>query len=381
MKNEIIKGLKLDGQNWTFSYRIGGKSRRMKLGEAPGVVPADARKAASILAGQVACGRCPSTERKASRQREVADAAPIRDGVEKTVRAYLKHHHARVRESTYRESARVMAKEILPSWRGRRLSEVTRQDIRTLIDKIAARPAPISANRALATVKTFFAFAVEQDLISISPAAAIKPPAPEVARERCLDDSELAAVWRASQELGEYGSICRLLILTGARRSEVANMTWQELDLPGKVWTLPAARAKNGRQHTIPLSEQAIAVLASIAATFGRPNVFEPQSFSRCRGVLNAIVRDRTMPPWTLHDLRRTAASGMAALGTAPHVVESVLNHRSGVIRGVAAVYNRYSYSTEKRTALDLWGSHVVAISLHTAAPVEPSAASLSEAA
>jgi hypothetical protein len=183
MKNDI-RGLRLENDAWVYSYRIAGRARRMTLGRAPGLVPADARRAAQRLAGMVAMGICPASERKASRRREVAAAAPIRDQVEKVAAAYLRHAKARTRASTFTETSRVFRVEVLPKWKGRRLSEITRQDVRQLIAAIAARPAPVSANRALASIKTFFAFAVEQDLISVSPAAAIRPPAPETARER-----------------------------------------------------------------------------------------------------------------------------------------------------------------------------------------------------
>jgi integrase len=192
----------------------------------------------------------------------------------------------------------------------------------------------------------------------------VRPPAVEKARERCLSDDELGAVWRASLSLGEYGAIVRLLILTGQRRSEIAEMTWSEIDLAAKVWTLPAARAKNGRMHSVPLSDAALAILENFSAGAGL-NVFAPVSFSREKAQLDAastIRADSTLPPWCIHDLRRTCASGMAALGVPPHVVEAVLNHKSGVIRGVASVYNRYSYAAEKRSALELWAAHVAGL-------------------
>jgi integrase len=358
MKQEI-QGLKLSGQNWTFSYRIAGKARRMKLGAAPLLVPADARKAAQHFAGLVAIGRCPASERKALRRREVAASAPIRDTIEKVAAAYLKHAKARTRESTFTETKRVFAVEILPAWRGRRLSEIGKQDVRKLVDGIAKRPAPVSANRALASIKTFLAFAVEQDILAVSPAASVRPPAAERARERTLSDDELAAVWRASLGLREYGAIIRLLILTGQRRSEVAEMVWPEIDLAGRVWNIPAARCKNGRAHSVPLSAQAIAILENFRAGASL-NVFEPVSFSRMKAELDVLLPG--MQPWVIHDLRRTAASGMAGLGTAPHVIEACLNHQSGVIRGVTATYNRFNYASEKRAALDLWGAHVAAL-------------------
>ena len=218
MAKHDIKGLKLDGQNWVFHYRISGRGRRMLLGTAPLLVPADARRAASIFAGQVACGRDPGAERKAARRREVVASAPITDHVERVATQYLKHAKARTRLSTWTETKRVFTVEILPAWRGRRLSEITKADVRGLIDRIVKRGAPVSANRCLASIKTFMAFAVEQDILTVSPAASVRPPALESPRERTLDDSELSAVWNASLGLGAYGAGVRLLALTGQRR-------------------------------------------------------------------------------------------------------------------------------------------------------------------
>jgi integrase len=157
-----------------------------------------------------------------------------------------------------------------------------------------------------------------------------------------------------------------LLILTGQRRSEVANLSWSEIDLAGQTWMLPAGRAKNGHAHTIPLSEQALEVLAWLAPAFTSAEtadvVFQPVGFSQAKARLDAALKPAVSAPFTLHDLRRTAASGMAGLGVQPHVIEACLNHRSGVIRGVVAIYNRHSYAAEKRAALDLWAVHVANI-------------------
>jgi hypothetical protein len=149
MKNDI-RGLALEGANWIYRYRIAGRARRMTIGHAPGLIPADARKAAQHFAGLVAIGRCPASERKAARACSKIEQAPVRDQVEKVAAAYLKFHRVRVRLSTFRETARVFRVEVLPLWKGRRLSEVTRQDVRGLIDRIAKRGTPVSANRCLA---------------------------------------------------------------------------------------------------------------------------------------------------------------------------------------------------------------------------------------
>lgn len=289
---QAVQGLKLIGQNWVFSYRSQGRAKRMTIGKFPAVSPKVASKGASILAGQICCGRCPASERRAARAVQKCIAAPIRDHVERVAAQYLKHAMARTRESTWTETKRVFDREILPAWKGRRLSEITKADVRGLIDRIAKRGAPVSANRCLASIKAFFNWAISVDVITgASPAAAIRPPAPETPRERVLTDDELGAVWRASLELAEYGAIVRLLILTGQRRSEVANLSWAEIDFAAKVWTLPAHRAKNGRQHSVPLSDAAIAILESLPRNSGSA-VFEPISFSQSKAKLAAHCRE-----------------------------------------------------------------------------------------
>jgi integrase len=152
-----------------------------------------------------------------------------------------------------------------------------------------------------------------------------------------------------------HGDVIRMLLLTGQRLNEVAQMSWAEVDLEAKTWSLPRERCKNGHAHVVPLSDQAIAIL-EVQPREGAL-VFSVSGFSRAKKALDAKAKLAT--PWCLHDLRRTCASGMTRLGVAPHVVEAVLNRKSGQVRGVAAVYNRYSYSTEKREALALWAEHV----------------------
>jgi integrase len=170
-----------------------------------------------------------------------------------------------------------------------------------------------------------------------------------------LSDDELAAVLAACDGLGQYGQGVKLLALTGARRSEVFGMTWQEIDFASKTWTLPAARAKNNRQHVIPLSAQAIAILQELESA--KLAVFEPVSFSRMKAELDKLLPG--IPAFTVHDLRRTAASGMGSLGVRIETVEKILNHSSGSFRGIVSVYQRYDFSSEKREALALWGAHV----------------------
>ena len=156
-----------------------------------------------------------------------------------------------------------------------------------------------------------------------------------------------------------YGGIIELLVLTGQRREEVAQMRWDEIDIENRTWTLPASRTKNGKAHVVHLSSQSLAVLSRRRRS--SPFVFvcgtRPfQNFGHCKRELDGICN---IEGWRVHDLRRTCVSGMARLGIAPHVADKILNHQSGTISGVAAVYQRHEFLAERKEALDRWGSHV----------------------
>lgn len=270
-----------------------------------------------------------------------------------------------LKPATISEVERILTKEIIPAWRGRRLSEIGRGVIHNLLDDIVERGAPVTANRTLAWFRLLCSWAVERGLVDSNPCGSIKRPVGEVPRDRVLSDGELVAVWRASAELEvPYGAFTRLLILTGARRNEVANMSWGEIDFEKVVWTLPAARAKNGREHQVPLSDSVADILRALPRVAGSEFVFTLSGrnpitgFSLIKGRLDEAMPD-DVRPWTLHDLRRTFATGLARLGIAVHVTEAALNHRSGSIRGVAAIYNRHDYATEKRMAMATWARFV----------------------
>jgi integrase len=181
-----------------------------------------------------------------------------------------------------------------------------------------------------------------------------------------LDDGELLAVWRAAAELDwPFGPIVQLLILTGQRRDEVAGMRWSELDLAQKTWTLPRGRVKNDNGHEVPLSPQATEIIEKLPRMKGSPFVFTTtgntavSGFSKTKEKLDAKTG---VEAWVMHDLRRSAASGMARLGVALPVIEKLLNHSSGTFAGVVGVYQRHSFSDEKRAALEAWGRHVAGL-------------------
>jgi integrase len=216
----------------------------------------------------------------------------------------------------------------------------------------------------LKSIKTFLRWCVGRAVLDQSPAEGVPSPTKEIARDRVLSDDELATVILAARRVDDdYGGIVELLALTGQRREEVAKLAWEELDLTQRVWTIPKVRTKNAKPHVVQLSDQSIAVLRRMEKR--GPYVFavrgtKPfQDFAVAKRKLDELSK---VTGWRLHDLRRTCVSGMARLGIAPHVADKILNHQSGTITGVAAVYQRHEFLRERRDALELWGAHVANI-------------------
>ena len=361
-------------KSWALRYRLeDGTSRKHTLGSFPGVGLEAARRLANGAITVVAAKGDPAAERARARKaaREPKDHELVENVVERFIERYAKKH---TRETSWMEAQRLLNVELVKTWRGRPLSEIKKSDIHAILDRILDRGSPIAANRALAGVMgRMFSWSVEREIIGVSPCSGIKPPSPARNRDRVLTDNELRLVWDACVNIGwPFGPLLQLLILTGQRRNEVGGMTWPELDMTLKLWQLPKGRVKNDKGHTVPLSKPALDIVETLPRVVSKADfVFSTTGLSAVSGFTNAKERlDRIVaagagtdiPDWTIHDLRRTLASGCARLGVAPQVVEAILNHKSGTIRGVAAVYNRYDHFAEKRAALDLWGRHVEAL-------------------
>jgi integrase len=274
---------------------------------------------------------------------------------------------------TFKETKRVLESRDLAAWHNRPISDISRRDVIDVIDRIAKR-AEVQANRTLARLRALLNWAVEKDRLSSTPIMGMKPPTKERARDRALTDDELRWFWTACETIDwPFGPLAKLLLLTAQRRDEVGGMEGSELDFDQKTWTLPRNKVKNNRAHEVHLSDAAVQVLRSVPrvgngpvfSTNGRPVSGFSQGKKRLDAAMFKAKRDELgykaapIPHWILHDLRRTAATGMARLNIPPHVVDKVLNHVSGTIRGVAAVYNRFEYLGERRAALEAWGTYV----------------------
>lgn len=228
------------------------------------------------------------------------------------------------------------------------------------MDAAVARGSTYQANRILSNIRKLFNWCIERGIVDASPIIGLKAPTKEISRDRVLEDSEIKAILLSCRnDVYPFRQFAPLLLATAQRRGEVAEMRWSEVNLDEKIWVIPADRSKNGKPHVVPLSAYALSLLNDVPRFVDCDFVFTTTRRSPISGFSKALRRLWTATKaddWRLHDLRRTAASGMARGGVAPHVVEKVLNHVSGTISGVAAVYNRYAYDPEKRSALEDWG-------------------------
>ena len=358
-------GLRLRGsgdrprKTWVAQYRAHGRTRRMKIGTVEKLSPDEARKAARQILAKVEVGHDPQAEKAARRQLDGHTLASV-------VADYLGAKQAVVRHNTHRELVRYLAGPHFKPLHGMPIDQITRKDVAFRLTKIVAEKGSISAARARAALSALYAWALGHGLAETNPVVGTLKPQDAVPRSRVLADCELASIWHACGD-DAFGKTVKLLILTGARRSEIGGLCWSEIKLDIGTWTLPAARSKNRRAHVLPLPQAALDIIATVPRMarrdqlFGERSAFGFTKWEAAKRKLDARVGDE-VTAWKLHDLRRTVATRMADLGTQPHIIEAALNHISGHKAGVAGVYNRSSYEREVKTALALWADHVRAL-------------------
>jgi integrase len=378
-------------------------SRKMTIGEHDGALwnVTKARAAARKLLGAVDAGGDPVAERQATaeahmRAKSVAADAKAKaasdaearelDRFEAVAERYIAKALTKKRSGA--EAARLLRQGPVAAWGSRHVAAIRRVDVADLLDAIAQR-SPATARLTFAALRGLFGWCIERELLNVSPCDHVKAPPRPAARDRVLSDGELAAIWQGADALGfPFGPVIKLLMLTGQREGEVAGMAWSEIDLEAATWIIPKERTKNGREHAVDLSPEALAVLNAVprdgellfparrapARKHARPDgefVARPVvGFAASKRLLDGDVKRKTkaalptydLAPWRFHDLRRTAATGMAGMSFPPHVVERVLNHASGVTGGLVGVYQRHEYRPERKAALTAWGTRVAAI-------------------
>jgi integrase len=397
-------------KTWVALYRVGGKLVRETIGTAA-LIPnvAEARERARQSMQKAQAGQNPVVERRERERATIAAAEKLADNFRAVADRYVERYAKKnTKPTTWMELKRQLEVDVFPKWANRSIASITRQDVSELLDGITDRGSPVQANRTLARLKTLFKWVVDEELVASDPTARVRKMVKETARDRALSDDEIRLFWAGCDKLGwPFGPMFKLLLLTAQRRDEVGGMEWSEIEPHEKrVWTIPREKAKNDRAHEVHLSELAIEIIGELpkisrargdgAGSEPGPYLFTTNGERPVSGFSKAKTRlDKHMMEilrsefeeagkdadkaeidgWILHDLRRTAATGMARLNIAPHVVDRILNHVSGTIRGVAAVYNRHAYLEERKTALEAWGHYIESLVRPGAANVVPFAA------
>jgi integrase len=381
----IVTVLPSGRKQFTVRYRFQGKQRRHMLGEYPALSLARARKLARETQVAIDNGRDPAGERRATK-------AKREDTVAVLAADYLAKHARKFKRSAP-EDERILTVEVLPRWRDKSVRELTRRDVRALVERVAHR-APVMANRVLAVVRKMLNFAVDHDWIDANPAARVRKPSRETSRDRVLTADEIRRLWRllshlpTTEELPAPGrkravgapddplcpisatmaALLKVRLLTAQRGGEVARMRWQDVALPKEDerravgwWTIPGEHTKNGEPHRVPLTPGVVGLIKAQASEADADRRGEYVFVGRGGGTVldrakkapSALARALRID-FRGHDLRRTAATQMAEAGVPREHIARVLNHVEGGPRATR-VYDRYAYDNEKRIALETW--------------------------
>jgi integrase len=360
--------------SYVVQYRLGGRgtpTKRLTLGKHGKLTPQQARDFAKEKLGEILKGIDVAEHRK--EHREKLAGLTFADAVEKFLNV-----HAEPTRYWKEKRARLTSGDV-KALAGKPLSTLSRKHVADAIDRAQAR-SEAAARLLFADLRPLFKWAHERELVDANPMAGLRAPKPAEARERTLGDEEIRAFWKAADEASwPFAAIYKLLLLTGARREEVAGMKWSELDLDAGVWMLPGDRTKNSRDHRIPLARQAIAILdrraiAAIKAglgykdsdlVFSTTGTTSPSGFSKAKRALDTGMQEILGPkfkPWRVHDLRRTCATGMEHLGIDLRVIEAALNHVSGTKAGIVGVYQRAEHREAVRAAFEAWATRIAGL-------------------
>lgn len=409
LRDAVVPGLRLVIQTsgvktWVLRYSFHGRYQKFTLGRYPEIPltesaedrkariaknPAsdapDARGLARAALARKLTGINPAAEKK-EKARKISSGEADADLVKTVWKSYVEKHltsNPEVKESSADKFKSIFETHILPKWQDRKIQDIKKRDAIDALDD-AKKRGPHAANSTFGVLRSFFNWTVERDILSESPMKGMKIPFDEkqFVRKRVLigknkndsDYDELKEFWNACGKLARerqpgftagavFGPMFQLLLLTGARRAEVAEMEWRELDLTNRIWTIPGARTKNSEEHRIYLSDPALAIIKAIKRIEDCEFVFTTNGTSPSSGFSKAkTALDKITPgiaPYVIHDLRRTCATGMARLGIAVSVTEKALNHISGTLSGIVGTYQQHDYADETKEAFIAWGNFI----------------------
>ena len=353
-------------KTYSVMYRIRGnpKKRRATIGIVGDISLADARERAQEIKKHARRGiDLLENEQRLEAESRLAEARRDEDSI-KVVSALFIERYAKKNQKYWFQTKAIFDTCVLPKWRDRSIGSIERRDVVELLDWIEDRSGIYRANRTLAAIRKMFNWAlVERAIIETTPIVPGMSRGKETKRDRVLSEGELLAIWESTDKTGyPYGSLDKLLILTGQRLGEVSKMRWEHIDLNNKVWTLPASSTKANRRHEVPLSEKAIEVITALPCTgeyvfsSGRIGDKPINGHSKSKATLD---KESGVKNWRRHDYRRTVATNISRLHFTRFVIERILNHADN---SVTAVYDHGGYLDEKREALDAWANKLQSI-------------------
>jgi integrase len=337
-----------NGVFYYVRYRHNGQQTVHSIGRHGPLTPDTARARAKQLLGTVAGGTDPFAQALAG------------EGFAASIDRYLERKRSALKPNSFSEAERYLRNHSAPLHR-LRLDQIDRRKVAALLGEVETSRGPVSRNRLRNALSAFFSWCVQEGLLDANPVTGTGKANENGGRERVLTHDELHKLWRG---LGDdpFSNVVRLLLLTGQRRNEIGKLQWSEVDLARGMIVLPPERTKNSREHSLPLSRQAQAILECLPHRNTTGFLFGKRGFSDWDRGKQELDQRLGIAPYRLHDLRRTCATGMAELGVQPHIIEAVLNHVSGHKGGVAGIYNRAKYEGEMRDALTKWADHVEAL-------------------
>ena len=344
-------------------YRVAGRQRMQIIKDPPGkTLTADAaRKIATTMLGKVHEGIDPAADKDGQR---AESAITFRSVVEQ----YLKKRDRDVESGNARIATVNISRlylqrgDYFKTLHSTPINAIDKKAVAVRLNTIIDNHSATTASRARSHLSAFFVWAMREGIGNANPVIGTNDPGSNPARERVLKDGELAAIWKACND-DEYGKVVKLLMLTACRRDEIGGLCWSWFDDDLTTMTIPSTVAKNHRQHTLPVTGMMREIVTSMNRMVDRDYVFG----QRGKGFTmwqqrKAKFGDGIKEPWTLHDIRRSVATGMADIGIQPHIIEAVLNHVSGHKGGIAGIYNRAQYGPEKAQALARWDQHIAGL-------------------
>lgn len=340
-------------KSWFVKYVHDGKQRRKTLGQYPAISLADARKQCLSVKHQLAVDETDPAVQKSKDQKELTLLELINKFIEM---------HAKVKKKSWKEDQRILNK-YFSSFHRRKAAEISKPEIRDLLQNIMKNNGGTMSNRCLASIRKVYNFGIQNGYIDNNPALFLDRPAQEVSRDRFYSDLEIRQLWKAFDQCGVSGEVFKMCLSTGQRLREVSGMRWEEIDrLEDRkpVWTIPKTRTKNSRTHIVPLSTLSIRILTKAKGNSDTWVFPSPLGLDQPVTIGNRnrkSVRDKSdIDDFRPHDLRRTVQTNITKLGFPRFFADRLLNHVEG---GVGQIYDQYDYSKEKTEAMNGWSERL----------------------